>query len=139
MLIGAAIGWGIILLILAFVYPVVSVETGRSGVQPMRSLVSGDGYNVLWLVAIPLLVAVIVGLLDLAWPDARLVTAAAWVLSVALLLASLVGFVTFIIGIYVLPAAALLVGAAAAATGRRRQGREPRIREFKSPQAEGES
>ena len=120
MLIGAAIGWGVVLFILAFVYPVVSVETGRSGVQPMRSLVSGDGYSVLWVVAIPLLVAVIVGLLDLAWPDARWAAAAAWILAVALLLASLVGFVTFIIGIYVLPAAALLVAAAALVTGRQR-------------------
>jgi hypothetical protein len=118
MLIGAAIGWGVVLLLLAILYPVETVETGQNGVQPMRSLVFCDGYKVLWLVAIPLLIAVIVGLLSLAWPDARWATAAAWTLSVALTLASLVGFVTFIIGIYVLPTAALLVIATALSTNR---------------------
>jgi hypothetical protein len=118
LLMAGAIGWGLVLLILALVYPAESVDTGQAGVQPMRSLVSSDGYGVLWAVAIPLLIAVIVGLILLAWPTARWATTAAWILSVALLLASLVGFVTIIIGIFVLPTAVLLVAATAQAPTR---------------------
>ena len=118
-LIGAAIGWGIVILILAIVYPVESVNTGRPGVQPMRSLVAVNGYGVLLPAAVPLLIAIIVGLLHCARPSARLAATAAWILSGALLLASLVGFVTFLIGIYVLPTGALLVVALAPATSRR--------------------
>jgi len=118
-LIGAAIGWGIVILFLAVTYPAESVDTGRAGVQPTHSLVAADGYGVLWAAAIPLLIAVIVGCLHRARPDARWALTAEWILSGALLLASLVGFVTIIIGIYVLPAAALLVIATGQATSRR--------------------
>jgi hypothetical protein len=118
-LIGAAIGWGIVILLLAVTYPAVSVDTGRAGVQPMRSLVAADGDGVLWVAAIPLLIAMIVGCLHRARPDARWALTAEWILSGALLLASLAGFVTIIIGIYVLPAAALLVIATGQAGSRR--------------------
>jgi hypothetical protein len=118
-LIGGAIGWGIVIVLLAVTYPVESVDTGRAGVQPMRTLVAADGYGVLWAAAIPLLVAIIVGCLHRARPDARWALTVEWILSGALLLASLAGFVTIIIGIYVLPAAALLVMATGQATSRR--------------------
>jgi uncharacterized membrane protein YgcG len=108
-LIGAAIGWGVVILILAIVYPVESVDTGRPGVQPMRSLVAVNGYGVLLEAAIPLLIAIVVGLLRVTRPRARWATTITWILSGALLLASLAGAVTFLIGIYVLPAAALLI------------------------------
>jgi hypothetical protein len=97
----------------------VSVDTGRAGVQPMRSLVAADGDGVLWVAAIPLLIAMIVGYLHRVRPDARWALTAEWILSGALLLASLAGFVTIIIGIYVLPAAALLVIATGQASSRR--------------------
>jgi hypothetical protein len=118
-LIGAAIGWGIVTLILAIVYPVESVNTGHPGVQPMRSLVAVNGYGVLLPAAIPLLIAMIVGLLHRARPSARWASVAAWILSGALLLAGFVGFVTFLIGIYVVPTGALLVVALARATSGR--------------------
>lgn len=119
-LIGGAIGWGIVIPILAIVLPVESVNTGRPGVQPMRSLVSVHGYGVLSLAIIPLLIALVVGLLYVTRPRARWAMTIAWILSGALLLASLVGFVTFLIGIYALPTAGLLIGALArAASGQR--------------------
>jgi hypothetical protein len=119
-LIGAAVGWGVVILILAIVYPIESINTGRAGVQPMRSLVAVNGYGVLPAVAIPLLIAIVVGLLHVTRPGARWATIAGWILSGALLLASLVGFVTFLIGIYVLPTSALLIAALASATSGQR-------------------
>lgn len=110
-LIGAAIGWGVVILVLAAAYPVVSVDTGRPGVQPQRTLVAAHGWAVLPAAAVPLLVALIVGLLCRTRPRARWAAATAWILAVALLLASLAGFVTFLIGLYVLPTAALLIAA----------------------------
>jgi uncharacterized membrane protein YccC len=119
-LIGAAIGWGVVILILAIVYPIESINTGRPGVQPMRSLVAVHGYGVLPAAAIPLLIAIVVGLLHVTRPRARWATTTAWILSGALLLASLAGFATFLIGIYVLPTGALLIVALAQATSGQR-------------------
>ena len=101
---GAAIGWGVVIVILAIVYPVESVDPGRPGVQPMRTLVAVHGWGVLAIAVIPLLIAIAVGFLCRARPGARWAAATAWILSGALLLAALAGFVTFLIGIYVLPA-----------------------------------
>jgi hypothetical protein len=114
-LIGAAIGWGVVIVILATVYPIESINTGRPGVQPMRSLVAVHGYGVLPAAAIPLLIAIVAGLLHVTRPGARWATTTAWVLAGALLLASLAGFATFLIGIYVLPTSALLIVALAQA------------------------
>lgn len=61
MLIGAAIGWGAVILVLSIVFPIESVNTGRPGVQPMRSLVAVHGYGVLSIAAVPLLIAIVVG------------------------------------------------------------------------------
>jgi hypothetical protein len=119
-LIGAAIGWGAAILILAIVYPIESINTGRPGVQPMRSLVAVHGYGVLAVAAIPLLIAIVVGLLHVTRPGARWATTTAWILSGTLLLASLAGFATFLIGIYVLPTGALLMVALASATSGQR-------------------
>lgn len=117
-LIGAAIGWGVVILVLAITYPIESINTGRPGAQPMRSLVAVHGYGVLPAAAIPLLIAVVVGFLHVTRPRARWATTTAWILSGALLLASLAGFATFLIGIYVLTAAALLIVALARAASR---------------------
>lgn len=119
-LIGAAIGWGVVILILAIIYPIESINTGRPGVQPMRSLVAIHGYGVLPAAAIPLLIAIVVGLLHVTRPRARLASTTAWILSLAILLASLAGFATFLIGIYVLPTGALLIVALAQATSGQR-------------------
>jgi hypothetical protein len=119
-LIGAAIGWGVAILILAILYPIESINTGRPGVQPMRTLVAVHGYGVLATAAIPLFIAIVVGLLHVTRPGARWATTTAWLLSGTLLLASLAGFVTFLIGIYVLPTSALLMVALAPATSGRR-------------------
>ena len=91
----------------------------------MRSLVAVHGYTVLALTAIPLLIAIIVGLLLVTLPPSRWATIVAWILSGALGLAGLAGTVTFLIGIFVLPTAGLLIAASARATppataGRRR-------------------
>ena len=59
--------------------------------QPMRSLVAVHGYGVLPAAAIPLLIAIVVGLLHVTRPRARWVTTTAWILSGARLLASLPG------------------------------------------------
>ncbi len=120
MLIGAAIGWGAVILVLSIVIPIESVDTGRPGVQPMHSLVAAHGYGVLSIAAVPLLIAIVVGLLHATRPRARWAAVTAWILSGALLLASIAGFVTFLIGIYVLPAGVLLIAALALTTSRRR-------------------
>jgi hypothetical protein len=112
-LVSAAIAWGVVILILAVIDPVESVNTGRPGVQPMRSLVAVYGYDVLSVAAVPLVIAIIVGFLYVARPRARWAMTTGWILSGALLLASLAGFVTFLIGIYVLPAGVLLIVALA--------------------------
>lgn len=112
-LVSAAIAWGVVILILAVIDPVESVNTGRPGVQPMRSLVAVYGYDVLSVAAVPLVIAIIVGFLYVARLRARWAMTTGWILSGALLLASLAGFVTFLIGIYVLPAGVLLIVALA--------------------------
>jgi hypothetical protein len=120
MMIAAAIAWGAVILILAVIAPIESVDTGRAGVQPMRSLVAVQGYDVLPVAAIPLVIAIVVGILLMTMPHARWAATIAWILSGALLLASLAGAVTFLIGIYVLPTCVLLIAALSQATSGRR-------------------
>jgi anaerobic C4-dicarboxylate transporter len=82
-------------------------------VQPRYSLLQAHGAVVLLPSAVPLLVAVLVTAALYAaqgrgrsWP-----LPLAWALSVALLAAALVGFVTFLIGVFVVPTGVLLVAA----------------------------
>lgn len=112
-------GWGIVLEILGVILPVKTVNTARPGVQPMRSLVAVHGYAVLLPVGIPLLVAIIVALFLRGRGCAQWSRITARILSISLLLTALVGFVTFLIGIYVVPAGILLVVASIRSAGRR--------------------
>jgi hypothetical protein len=112
-LLAAAAGWSLLLLGLAVVLPVESVDTGRAGQQPMRSWVAVNGFGVMAWVAIPLVVTLVVAfLLIRARRHRRSALVAAWVLAGTLFGAAVLGFVTlFLISVYVLPAAGLLLGA----------------------------
>jgi hypothetical protein len=79
--------------------------------QPRVTLVAHDGVAVLGLAAIPLVVALGVGLL--LWyavrRGSRPAASTAWVLAVLLTAAAVVGFVTILIGVVVIPVGALLI------------------------------
>jgi len=139
LLVGAAVAWGILLVVLAGVVPVVTRQsppgTGSATVtasgtvvtttpvagpavseQARITLVRDSGYRILGLVALPTVAALIVGLL--LWRRAGVRTAserstttsvAAWVLSALVLLAGIVGFVTILIGVAVVPVGVLLL------------------------------
>jgi hypothetical protein len=84
--------------------------------EPQLSLVRDYGYEVLWRVAVPLVVSLVVlWLLAIAARRADSTGQAArnvaWFLSGLLMLAALIGFVTFFIGVYVVPTGALLLAA----------------------------
>lgn len=102
---------GLVVLVLAFVLPIVTGDDGRPGVQPRYSLYAAEGPAVLFPAAAPLLVAVLVTAVLHAGRHGthRWALPTAWVLSLGLLCAAGVGFVTFLIGIYVVPTAVLLV------------------------------
>jgi hypothetical protein len=110
-LIGAACAWGVVLFVLAVVLPVYTVTSAHAGLQPRHSLVRVYGYRVLAPVSAPLLMAVLVGLLL----HLRRISGRRWagvagtVVAVIVLLAALVGAVTFAIGIFVVPIGALLL------------------------------
>jgi hypothetical protein len=124
-LIASAAGWGVLLLILAIFLPVEDGNTGRPGIQPMYSLVHVNGYRVLLPASAPLAIAIVVGFLlyigrgrsPRHW---TLITS--WILSAVVLAAALIGFVTFLIGIYVVPVGGLLVAAVASAAAGRPRG-----------------
>jgi hypothetical protein len=131
--VGLAVVYGIILMFLAALLPIQSIQEKPVSVTPSltstsaghglpstpqvvqtvprESLVKANGKKVLALVAIPTIVAIVVGLL--LWlrqrRKSKLAGISAWVLAVALLAAALVGFVTFLIGIYVVPVGVLLI------------------------------
>jgi hypothetical protein len=139
LLAGAAIVWGVLLIVLACVLPVVtrpappvsatatvtssgtvittSGAVGPAAYEPGRiTLVSDGGYPVLGLVALPTVAALIVGLLLWRLAGARTAahgstetSVAAWVVSAAVLLAGIVGFVTIVIGVAVVPMGVLLL------------------------------
>lgn len=79
--------------------------------QPRVTLVAHDGAGVLGLASIPLVVALGVGLL--LWyavqRGSRPAVSAAWVLAVLLTVGGVVGFVTFLIGVVVIPVGVLLM------------------------------
>jgi uncharacterized membrane protein len=114
----AAVAWGALLLFLAVVFPVETDENSNN----QYSLVHVNGYGVLWLAGLPLAAAMVVWLLLHArvGPAARRrARAVAWILSVSVLAAAVAGFVTFIIGLYVVPMGMALVGAVVSASQKR--------------------
>lgn len=119
-LVGAAVGWGALLIYLAVVLPVYTVGSNHAGLQPRHSLVRVFGYRVLLLAAIPCIVSVLVALLlRVAFTtQRRRSTVAAAILAWTTLIAAVVGSVTIIIGIYVLPVGVLLCVATAGARSR---------------------
>jgi hypothetical protein len=108
----AAAGWSVLVIAGAAWLPIETVDTGRAGVQPRYSLVHQHGYDVLLPAAVPLLTCLIVAAL-LSRRPSRIELGCAWVLSAALGLAAITGALTFLIGVFVLPAGALLVAATA--------------------------
>ncbi|MBS2535723.1 hypothetical protein KGQ20_23455 [Catenulispora sp. NF23] len=82
---------------------------------PRVTLLSHDGVAALGLAAIPLVVALGVGLL--LWHavrrGSRPAALAAWTLAIALTAAGVVGFVTFLIGLVVIPVGVFLIVACA--------------------------
>jgi len=97
--------------------------------QPRVTLVAHDGVAVLGVAAIPLLVAVAVGLL--LWyavrEGSRPAVTAAWTFAVALTAAAVVGFVTILIGVIAIPVCVLLIIACTQTTPKipRTSGRRP--------------
>jgi len=117
-----AVATGVAVLVLAAVLPIETVDTGRAGVQPRYSLLHVHGAAVLLPSAVPLLVALLVTALLYAGRQGgrRWTLPVAWTLSVALLCAALVGFVTFLIGVFVVPTGVLLTAATLMAQTARR-------------------
>jgi hypothetical protein len=117
-----AVATGAGVLLLAAVLPVETVDSGHAGVQPRHSLLQVHGAAVLLPSAVPLLVALLVtAALHAGRSGAnRWTLPVAWTLSVALLCAALAGFVTFLIGIFVVPTGVLLTAATTLAHSARR-------------------
>jgi fatty acid desaturase len=97
-------------MVLAIWLPVYTVDSNHAGMQPQHSLVRVFGYRVLLLAAIPFIISVVVALLlqlrvatQRRWPPI-VASTLAW----ALLVAAIVGTVTILIGIFVLPVGVLL-------------------------------
>jgi hypothetical protein len=119
-LIVGAIAWSVLLIPLAVVLPVESSDSIYSQVggwyyHQKVPLVRLHGYRVLLLVAVPLAISLLVSIsLAVRWSkDWRLLRLVAWLLSLALFAAGLVGAVTILIGVFVLPAGGLLLFACA--------------------------
>ncbi|QMU76441.1 hypothetical protein GXW83_12525 [Streptacidiphilus sp. PB12-B1b] len=140
LLVGVAVGWGLLLFVLAWFLPLVTPQDpptyataaptalataptslaappaqagGVLVADPRVSLVAADGHGVLLLVALPLLVSLLVGgLLRLAVHRRSAPAAvAAWALAGAALAAAAVGSVTVLVGIFAAPVGALLLAA----------------------------
>jgi hypothetical protein len=130
LLLAGATGWSALLIPLAFLMPVESaryspINSGANQSRAMESLVTINGRRILLVVVIPLLVSLIIlGLLimrqQFRWAAAGWL---AWILSIGLLAAAVLGMVTFLIGVYVLPSGALLVACCGSLRGRRQMGR----------------
>jgi hypothetical protein len=113
----AAVVWGVVLLGLAVFLP---IDTPNNNSNNEYSLVHVHGYGILWVVGVPLATAVVVWAL-LQTRSGPLIPRwslwTIWILSIAILTASAVGFLTIVIGIYVAPSGLALVAAAANANG----------------------
>ena len=89
--------------------PIETVPTDRAGAQPRDSIYHLHGAIVLLPAAAPLLAAVLVAVLLRARTARGWALGAAWALSGAVALAAIVGTVTFLIGVFVLPTGVLLL------------------------------
>jgi hypothetical protein len=139
-LLGLAVAWSLLLLVLAATVPIASEQSSWSSssaaptaaassaapalpeplesasatfsATPRHSLLHEAGGRSLGVVAIPLVGSILVGLLLRDRRRWRQILA--WTISIALTLAALVGFVTILVGIVALPTGGLLIGACAA-------------------------
>jgi hypothetical protein len=138
----AAIGWGFILIILAIALPIVTPQAppslaptaptsssiaASSGVppapgpapgtitEPRVTLVHQNGYRALLVAAIPALASGIVGLALIlsARSSSRWPARVAWTLSVVVLSVAVVGFLTLLLGLAIVPVGVLLIAACA--------------------------
>lgn len=108
---GAAV-WSAWLIYLAIALPVHTVDGSGTGLQPRHSLVRVYGYAVLWRAAVPLVVALAVtGLLHSRTRYRQVAEILGVFLSAVLLVAGIIGFVTFLIGILVVPTGLALLTA----------------------------
>jgi hypothetical protein len=119
---GFASGMSFLLFVVAAFVPIESVQTTArvepSGPVPRETLVEAHGTEVLYLVAIPCLVSLLVTLmLAVALRKSSLLTcSAALVLSATTVLVALIGFVLFsILGFLLLPVSVCLLAASFAA------------------------
>jgi hypothetical protein len=121
-LVGAAVAWGVMLLVLAMVLPVVTRESSVPAPPPGQisttvsttthvTLVADNGYGVLALIALPVLASVLAGvLLRINASTGRgPAGVAAYVVASLVLAAGVVGFLTFLIGGAVVPIGILLL------------------------------
>jgi hypothetical protein len=117
-------------LVLGAVLPIYTRDNGRVGVQPRYSLMHVYGVHVLLQVAVPLLVcSTVFGLLRVAEAGHYTGKWAAWALSAALLAGAVIGAVTYLVGIFVVPSGllAVLSCAVAAPTGQQPGNGEPPV------------
>lgn len=134
-LVGVAAALGAVIVVAAAVVPIVTLQDAPTTVtlqpgevplpspsaapvlrsRPRVTLLTHDGLASLGLAAIPLAVALGVGLL--LWHvyrrGSRAAALAAWTFAIALTAAGVVGFVTILIGVVVIPVGALLIAACA--------------------------
>lgn len=136
LLVGLAAALGVAIIVAAAVVPIVSIQDAPttsvilpgntpapspSGTSmplkagPRVTLLAHDGVAALGLAAIPLVVTLVVGLLlwyaTLRGSSPAVYTS--WVLAIILTLVAVVGFVTFLIGVVVIPVGVLLIVACA--------------------------
>lgn len=99
----------------------IAPTTQTLTVSSEETLLTEEGAGVLAVAAVPALVSLAVGGLLLVWSATwrRAYLRIAWTLAGLLLAAALVEFVTFLIGIFVLPVAGLLLVACALASSAR--------------------
>ncbi len=121
--VGAAVAWGVMLLVLAAILPVVTRQQppvlapppGQTSTTVSTAthvtLVSNYGYGVLALIALPVLASVLVGvLLRINGSTGRgPAGVAAVVVAMLVLAAGVVGFLTYLIGGAVVPVGVLLL------------------------------
>ena len=133
---GWAVATGLAVILLTVLLPIETVDSDQAGVQPRASIYHLHGAGVLLPAAVPLLVALLVSAVLYTGRNGRRrwTLPVAWTLSVALLCAAVVGFLTFLIGVFVIPTGVLLTVATSLAqdAGRRRS-------RLNSPAAQGQS
>jgi hypothetical protein len=110
-LVAGAGAWSVLVLLLAFWMPLITVMSDHAGQQPRWTLVHYFGYKALFVVAIPIVVTALVAVLLRPRSESRGRWLVACCLSGALLLATGVGFVTILAPVIVMPVPVLLTGA----------------------------